>query len=179
MIVNIPFPVICNNAECETVWFAPHIMNAGPNTTVQMIDAGVEPCPECGGKGKIPNGAYTIAGAELFSQTDLNKIISALNVLQEQAEAGTTAEDIKEEISRKYPFLEYLKPFIPKTPADVVAYLVVLSMLLNHCARQPDASQQPQVHIQVEVQQVLEQMNADQKTSQPNSQQQQSKPKVP
>ena len=120
-----------------------------------------------------------IAGAELFSQTDLNKIISALNVLQEQAEAGTTAEDIKEEISRKYPFLEYLKPFIPKTPADVVAYLVVLSMLLNHCAKQPGASQQLQVHIQVEVQQVLEQMNADQKTSQPNSQQQQSKPKVP
>ncbi len=83
-------------------------MNAGPNTTVQMIDAGVGPCPECGGKGKIPNWAYTIAGAELFSQTDLNKIISALNVLQEQAEAGTTAEDIKEEISRKYPFLENL-----------------------------------------------------------------------
>ena len=158
---GIPFPVICTNTSCDAVWFAPHIVGAGPNKTVHMEGNIVSPCPICGGVGRIPDGDYTIATAKLFRRSDLAVVLSAINDLRERASAGASTKEIDDAISKDYPLLEILKRYLPKNPVELAAYLAIIAATLSQCSFKSDISQTFEMHIQVEIRQVLEQTNID------------------
>lgn len=136
-------------------------MSAGPNTTVPLEGNKVAPCPNCGGVGRIPDGTYTIATAELFRSADLASVMSAVNELKERAASGAKREEIDDAISKDYPLLEILKRYLPKDPVELAAYLAIMAASLSHCSAESGISQNFETHIQVEIQQVLEQTNID------------------
>ena len=153
----IPFPVICLNASCNTLWLAQRIVSAGPNTTVNMIGNMVAPCPGCGGTGRIPDGVYTVSSAKLFNDADVDRVLSAINALRENAAAGASKEEIEATISRDYSFLEGLKQYLPKNAIELAAYLAIIATIVGYCSRESDTAQRFETHIQVEIRQILDQ----------------------
>jgi len=163
-------PVICETPHCETVWFSNSIFGTGPLLSVQSIGNKACPCPKCKGTGKIPDGIYTHASARIFNTIECNLVLYAIEFLRNKALNGANAEEIKTEISRKFPFLSSLSRFLPKNAAELAAYFAIIVMVCLHFSKQKPDSPNQIVHVEVNISQALEQVFGDLKNIQQKNQ---------
>jgi hypothetical protein len=162
-------PAICDTPKCGTVWFAAHILELGSGSSAQITNCATGPCPACGGSGRIPDGIYTNASAHLLKPRDAQKVLNALNALREQVKRGGTTKDIEQEITRKYPFLKNLAPFLPKNALELGTYLLVIATLVSPYVASRFEKPAQSVHAEEHHLTVLEQVSSYLKTSPPKN----------
>lgn len=154
-------PVICDTAECETLWFSTSIFGIGPGATIHSVGNKAGPCPKCHGMGHIPDGIYAHTSASLFDPRELESIKVALEQLRLHAAAGATPQQLQNEIAETYPFLAGLARYLPKNAAELAAYLAIFIALLTHYSQSSIEEETPTVHVEINITQALEQISAD------------------
>lgn len=159
-------PVICDEPACGTVWFSGSIFGIGPGATINSTGNKAGPCPTCNGMGHIPDGQYTHAAANLFNPLECNLVLHALELLRQKAIAGATSKEIENDIEAMFPFLNSFSKFLPKNAGELAAYLAILvSIFMNMSNSKPEAPA-PEIHIEVNVSQALEQVSKTLKNNQ-------------
>jgi hypothetical protein len=138
-------PVICE--KCGAVWFTTSLFGSPPKGTFTIAGCRTGPCPRCGGLGEIPDGLYGKAGMSLFSPQQFAIVSAALAAIQELLETNVQPAAIAKTIDEKYPFLAYLKKFIPNNLTELAIAVGILIALTKSC--HPDAAQVPPADIQV------------------------------
>ena len=94
------------------------------------------PCPSCGGIGSVPDGVFNVIGdvieilnAPVRTVSQLQSYVQLLRAAKEQNLSGS---ELRREIDEKAPELSSIGKFLPKTPADLFAFLTVLISLLTY-----------------------------------------------
>jgi len=149
-----PITAICNTEGCGTAW--PTSVAGKFTSGIKFTGCTVSPCPKCGGVGRIPDGTYTEFAIALNDPRDVAVVKAALEALYRRAKRGADAAQIGKDISRNYPFLAPLKPFLPKDAAGLGAYLlagIAFASLLRECKSRPEPVSN--VYVQVELQQAI------------------------
>jgi len=77
------------------------------------------PCPYCGGEGENVAGLYRDGSMRLFDAEKASIVVNALLQIQGMIERGASAQEIEATIEQEYPFLEYLKGFLPHNVSDL------------------------------------------------------------
>lgn len=157
MLIPIPIPAICENNACGAVFFLPVVGAIGSHGIANLQNMRTGPCPKCGSSGRIPDGQYTPTHGTL-SRAGFEKLLAALVSLEARARGGASSDEISEEISAQYPFLESLKRFLPTTAADLCAYLalaVATLTFLTNCAAKPAQQTIVNVFVKSELAEVI------------------------
>ena len=170
--MGIPIPVICENPDCNHVWFATSMFSVGQGTTVNVINSRFSPCPRCKGIGKVPDGRYTSTSANLFNKIECNLIVSALKHLQEKVLQGESIAETQTEVIKQFPFLSGLFRFLPKDSSQLAAWVAIFVMVFLHYSGSKHDEPSRSVHVDINISKALEQISADLKTNQQNNQDQ-------
>jgi hypothetical protein len=129
-----PVPAICR--DCGAVFAAPNIFQ-GEALNVTMIGNTVSPCPRCGGTGEIPDGVYDFVGDTIrvvansgYSRQQLERLAA---LVAQARGARTPAAEVVATLEREAPELSELakRLLVPKTPADLAGWLMLLLMVLQ------------------------------------------------
>jgi uncharacterized protein (DUF2267 family) len=151
------------------VWFHPSLFKMDARSRVTITGRSrIAPCPACGGVGHIPEGVYSLNSFRLEDPVEFAIVVNALTELREIVKRGASKADVEKAITAKYPFLESIKKYLPKTAAELAAYLALLVAIVQCSASQHTAPPQ-QVQIDVQVQSALERVASDLKTTPPKS----------
>lgn len=140
-------PAICRT--CGAVFSAPNIFG-GDALNVTMIGNTVGPCPHCGGVGEIPDGVYDFVGDTIrivassgYSRQQLERLAA---LVAQAREARAPAAEVVATLEREAPELSELaeRLLVPKTPADLAGWLMLLLMVLQLVLARPssDVSEQ-------------------------------------
>jgi SEC-C motif len=138
-------------AVCENGHFFPtYEVELGGAPYVEVLEATVTVgedvpvpnCPECGGTSRILDGAYNVVGDTLELLQGPERTVSELERLREilrvARESGASAEEVRSTVQREFPDWGQAlsKWLVPKTPADLTGYLMliiaVISMILGN-----------------------------------------------
>jgi hypothetical protein len=101
------------------------------------------PCPNCGGTGEVPDGVYDFVGDTIrvvastgYSRQQLERLAA---LVVQAREARTPAADVVATLEREAPELAGLakRLLVPKTPADLAAWLTLLLMVLQMFIARP------------------------------------------
>lgn len=164
-------PAICSG--CPTIWLSPAV-GMPANSSVIFRNTTIGACPKCGMRGRIPDGRYTLQSIALYSQRDVELVISALRSLQGLIQTGANSAAISKEIDTKHPFLAALKNrIVPTNATETNLYLVTLlgflTLLLPQCKTAEESAKAPppvvQIFVQQEIAEAIVQASADQKTT--------------
>ena len=120
---------------CGAFFPAYEVEAGGPG--VEVIEATVDvgpdvhvsnPCPACGGTGRVLSGVYNIVGDTLELLRGPEHTVSELDWLREARESGASAEEVGSTLRREFPGWgpKLAKLLVPKTPADFYALLAVI-----------------------------------------------------
>jgi hypothetical protein len=130
-VANVP--IVCDT--CGTLFVMPNIIGGSGAATITFKGSGAGPCPNCGGMGHIPDGVYRFVGDTIELLRAPERTVSELQrlteVLRTAQERGTDFEEVKSTVEREFPGWgqRLSKLLIPKTPADLAAYLMVIVMV--------------------------------------------------
>jgi hypothetical protein len=161
----IPVTAFCTTKGCGHAWLASAVSGSGP--AVELIGCTSFPCPKCGGTGRIPDGMYSELAVRLRDTRDVVLVREALEFLYAQAKKGANAAQLGDEISRSFPYLAPLKPYLPKDAVGLGQYfLVALGVLnlLHECTSRPQPAV-TNIYVQTELQQSITQAAASRDTA--------------
>ena len=146
-------PVICNS--CKAVWFHKRIFGlAGLNNKIITKGCITNPRPSCGTPTTIPDGTYESLGYQKVRITLANReqydlVVAAIQEIQQLISIGVPPEVIVATIDTKYPFLSYLKKFLPKDFKDLVIVVGFLGAMFQYMKpNQVAVPQQAQPEVQ-------------------------------
>ena len=180
-LMGYPIPIICNSRTCGHVWIATNLVGGPPGASVTIHNGTVSPCPACGGVGRLVGGRYDNLGGVLFNKSDLDVVLNALHILHQKNQSGATQDEIAQEISIRYPFLESLKRFLPSNPTELNTYLLTIlaiATLVSNCTNQSNndiAAPQPasvNIYVQQELSEAIAKTHSAQGIAQPTDRQQ-------
>jgi hypothetical protein len=126
-------PAICRT--CGAVFGSGIFAENSRDITFTGCTAG--PCPRCGDTGEIPDGVYDFVGdavrvvaASDYSRERLERIAA---IVVQARQAGAPATEVVAALEREAPELSDLakRLLVPKTPADLIAWLTLLLMVLQ------------------------------------------------
>ncbi|MBI3880150.1 MAG: SEC-C domain-containing protein [Verrucomicrobia bacterium] len=123
-------PVVCQ--RCGEFFVAAHLI--GGNARVTFTDVGMGPCPKCGGMGKVPDGSYEFIdnSIRLLSGPGITighlKKLAAIVLRAKQTNA--VAETVRSDVKKDLPELSHLAEALPKTRAELYAFLSLLVALI-------------------------------------------------
>jgi hypothetical protein len=126
-------PAICRT--CGTVFPSGIFAENSRDITFTGCTAG--PCPRCGGMGEIPDGVYDFVGdavrAVAASDYSLERLERIAALVAQARAAGIPAAEVVATIEREAPELAAVarRLLVPKTPADLIAWLTLLLMVLQ------------------------------------------------
>ncbi len=132
-------PAICQT--CGTVF--PSGIFAENSRNISFVGNRSGPCPNCGGMGEIPDGVYDFVGDTVrvvassgYSRSQLQRIATLL--IQARA-AGTPAADVASALEDEAPELAEIakRLLVPRTPADLVAWLMLLLLVIQMFIAKP------------------------------------------
>lgn len=124
-------PVICDNEECRTVWFAPNLISGNGNAV--MSGSKMSPCPACNGSGTIPDGEYTRVGGTIFDASQWAQVSAAFSNIRSAILRGDSVEQVREVIESHSVLAAYLKQFIPQDLKDLRNLLIIIGMIYAAC----------------------------------------------
>jgi hypothetical protein len=110
-------------------------VEGGGNLT--MVGNTVGPCPVCGGIGEIPDGVYDFVGDTIrvvatsgYSRDQLQRLA---DLIAQARVAGASPREVVQQIEREAPELSEVakRLLVPRTPADLVAWLTLFLMALQ------------------------------------------------
>lgn len=125
-------PAICDN--CSTLFPSGFVIENALNVGLNNIKS--SPCPNCGGVGTVPNGAYSefnnfLSVIKIDEGKDIDKLFKILNDLKEKPE--TSLSNIETELKSETPqysnVIQVLADIIMKyniTPAVAISFLLTL-----------------------------------------------------
>jgi hypothetical protein len=132
--LNVPdVPAICR--ACGGVFPSGIFVENSRDITFTGCTAG--PCPRCGGTGEIPDGVYDFVGeamrviaAPRYSRERLVRIAA---ILAQARQSGAPAAQIVAALEDEAPELSDLarRLLVPRTPAELAGFLVVLLMVVQ------------------------------------------------
>jgi hypothetical protein len=134
-------PAICRT--CGTVFESGIVAENSHN--ISFVGSTAGPCPNCGGTGEIPDGVYDFVGDTVrvvassgYSHAQLQKIATLL--IQARA-AGMPAADVATALEDEAPELAVIakRLLVPKTPADLVAWLTLLLLVVQMFMAKPSS----------------------------------------
>lgn len=126
-------PAICRT--CGAVF--PSGIVADNSRDIMFTGCTAGPCPRCGGTGEIPDGVYDFVGeamrvvaAPSYSRERLERIAA---ILAQARQAGAPAADVVAALEDEAPELSDLarRLLVPRTPAELAGFLVVLLMVVQ------------------------------------------------
>ncbi len=128
-------PVVCDT--CKSLFVMPNIIGGPGTVEVTFSGSGAGPCPNCGGMGHIPDGVYRFVGdtIELLQapQRTVSELQRLTQVLRSAQQRGADLQEVKSTVEREFPgWGERLsKLLVPRTPADVAAYIMLFLMIVQ------------------------------------------------
>jgi hypothetical protein len=169
-------PAVCDSCG----GFFPSPIEASAATNITFSAVGVGPCPHCGGSGHVPDGTYNFIGNSIQflsgparSVSDLERLAAILrNARQRQA----SLEDIRREVADQVPELQRITDLLPRTRAELYAFIGILLAVLTLALGQLRSGEPPKI----EVNQVINQITTIvQQPPQPLAQSPESAAKTP
>lgn len=132
-------PAICD--RCNAVF--PSAFGGGNGATMVMRGCRSGPCPECGGMGSIPDGAYSLEEALVRflsgPQSSYEKLAHVAETIREMRSRGATEEEILQEVSKTSPALAWFGGFFGKPAAHLYfGTLVSVVTLLQSCNQEAE-----------------------------------------
>lgn len=121
-------PAICNN--CHTPFVTDVFRGAG---AVTFSGCTLEPCPNCGGKGQIPDGLY--AGTEILIDKVINNKIAKeslrkiSSILENALKEKRSKEELEEELTAQ-PEAAFIAQYLPKTSGELAAWVGILVVII-------------------------------------------------
>lgn len=124
-------PAFCDT--CGTVFRSGIVVENSINITFVGNRAG--PCPVCGGMGHVPDGIFNFVGntIEILSapQRTFDELSRLAKILREAREKRQNPEEVAETIRKEVPELAHLVDFLPKTRADLYAFLALIISVIT------------------------------------------------
>jgi hypothetical protein len=126
-------PAICR--DCGAVIPSGIEVEGGGN--LMMVGNTVGPCPVCGGIGEVPDGVYDFVGDTIrvvatsgYSRDQLQRLA---DLIAQARVAGASPREVVLQIEREAPELSEVakRLLVPRTPADLGAWLTLLLMALQ------------------------------------------------
>lgn len=119
-------PAFCDT--CGAVFRSGIVVKNSTNITFAGNRAG--PCPACGGTGHIPDGVFNFIGntIEILSapKRTVDELSHLTNILREAKEKQRSPEEVAEKIREELPELSGLADLLPKTRAELYAFLALI-----------------------------------------------------
>jgi hypothetical protein len=134
-------PAICRT--CGTVF--PSGIVAENSRDISFTGSTAGPCPNCGGTGEIPDGLYDFVGDTVrvvarsgYSRGQLERVAA---LLVQARQARTPAADVVAALEDEAPELSEIakRLLVPKTPADLVAWLALLLLVVQMLTAKPSS----------------------------------------
>jgi hypothetical protein len=126
-------PAICRS--CGAVFPSGIVVKNARNITMAGNTAG--PCPACAGMGEIPDGVYDFVGDTIrvvatsgYSRTQLERLA---DLIAQARVARASPIEVVEQLEREAPELSEVakRLLVPRTPADLVAWLTLILMAIQ------------------------------------------------
>lgn len=122
----LDIPAICNG--CGVVFVMKNALKG--KGKIIFKNSTIGPCPTCGSKGNIFDGAYDLASESIKlvlsvnpNQLQLSKLKNILLIAQKD---NFTHKQISDQISKEVPELQSLKDVLPKTRSELYAFITLL-----------------------------------------------------
>jgi hypothetical protein len=156
-------PAICH--QCRAVWFLPnnliHIAEGG--RAVVELHGGMWPCPECKRPGEIVSGTYVCTSrstlATLSNPQHYDILVAALADVGALIARGAEVAEIEAAIA-KYPYLDFLKRFLPNDFPQLVLAVTLILATLKSCAGGGEDQAPPELNLPEPVVEALEEIAA-------------------
>jgi hypothetical protein len=161
-------PATCD--ACGNVTWIPGITLGDATLTIAPC---LTRCRYCGAMARVAAGTYvgsprgTLAFIDDANQAAV--VLTALRELQKMAAENVSREVIEKTINEKYPFLDYLKRYLPKDFKELTLAVTIIIAVVNHM--RDEASHAPNsLDVQKEISEALRDIDARLRTDQPSSQ---------
>ena len=119
-------PAFCDT--CGAVFRSGIVVENSTNITFVGNRAG--PCPVCGSMGHIPDGVFNFVGStiEILSapKRTVDELTRLARILREAREKRQSPEEVAQTIRKELPELSGLADLLPKTRADLYAFLALI-----------------------------------------------------
>lgn len=127
----VDVPAFCDS--CGTIFRSGIAANNATNITFVGNRAG--PCPSCGGMGHIPDGVFNFVGntIEILSapQRTIDEVSRLAKIIREAREKQEPPEVVAQRIREELPALAGLADLLPRTRAELYAFLVLIVAVLT------------------------------------------------
>lgn len=144
-------PAVCDT--CGVIFPSGFEANNSTNITFRGCASG--PCPACGGMGHVPDGVYNFIGNTIELLNGPTRTVAELQrlaaILKNAKEKQSSHQEISKEIERELPELSSIKDILPKTRAELYAFIAIIISVIALLANQP----QPEKPQKIEVNNVI------------------------
>jgi len=140
-------PAICNN--CGLLF--PSSFEVGNAFNITFSGCGSGPCPKCGAKGHIPDGVYNFIDNTIQLLSGPSRTVTELEqlakILKGAKENKSSFEEINNSISEEVPELSSFKDLLPKTRAELYAFISIILTIINILLTQKPESKNNKIEI--------------------------------
>jgi SEC-C motif len=148
-------------AVCDTCGsFFPSPIEVSNSSNITFAGNKVGPCPRCGGMGHIPDGTYNFIGNTIEvlsgpkrSRSDLERLAE---ILRSARNRGATAEQVREQVKKEVPELSSLTDALPKTRAELYAFVAIILTVLTLLLAEIRKGNQPNIEVTQVINQITQ-----------------------
>jgi hypothetical protein len=140
-------PAICNS--CGAIF--PSGFEVENANDIRFSGCSSGPCPNCGSTGHIPDGVYNFIGNTIEflsgprrSATELQRLSA---ILKQARKDKASADEIATKIEKEVPELSSIKALLPKTRADLYAFLVIILTIIGMILNEVKQDKSPNIQI--------------------------------
>lgn len=136
-------PAICDNDQCNAVWFVNHIFSG--NSAVTLSRCTVSPCPKCKSTGTIPEGQYSSTRNILFDSSQWDTVSVALKRLHESMRQGASVKEVTDTIRTSPELSAILSRFVPRDIKELQSFFICIGLLVaayEYCLAPDDKTQE-------------------------------------
>lgn len=124
-------PAFCDS--CGTAFNSGIAVDNSRN--ISFVGNIVGPCPRCGGVGHVPDGVFNFVGntIEILSapQRTFDELSRLARIIEEAREEQAPPDAVVQKIRQQLPALAGLADLLPRTPADLYAFLTLIIAVLS------------------------------------------------
>lgn len=168
-------PAVCDN--CGAIF--PSSFEVENSTNISFSGCGSGPCPACGGKGHIPDGVYNFIGNTIELLSGPSRTVAELerlaSIIKKAKERNSSYNDVAKEIEEQLPELSSLKDILPKTRAELYAFLAIIISTITLLLSQASSGETQKIEVNNVINNIYQQQPVAPEIKQPNSRPFQSK----